>query len=455
MLKKEDFFHQTMLIFKLGLPIWLGQIAQMSMGFVDTVIAGRAGAVEMAGVAVGGAFWVPLLLFGQGMLNCIGPLVAQGRGAGKENSLHRFWRQGLWLSIILSIFLLILFTISSSAILHFDAIEPELALVTANYIDYIKWGMPAFLLFFVCRFFLEGKGQTRPAMVAGFAGLICNIPLNFIFVFGYFGMPALGGAGCGLASAVVCWIMLGVILYYLKAYSPKTMGIVKPNKQLMTRIARIGFPGALALLLEVSSFALISLFIAPLGSVVVAGHQVAMNMVSLVFMCPLSLGIATSIRIGICLGAKKYHEAKLVRQTTLILSIFMGLSICVFLLIMRIPIAHMYSTNPEVIALASSMLILGACYQIPDNIQIVVLSALRGYNDTKAIFVFSIIAYWCISLPIGYLLCFTDIIMPKVGVAGFWMGLIIGLTVVSTMLMLRILHLEKMSPEQISAKIAR
>ena len=455
MLTKKEFSTQSGSLIRLGFPILLGQLAQMSMSFVDTVIAGRAGSIELAGVGLGGAFWVPFLLFGQGMVACIGPLVAQGIGAGQDKSLNHFWRQGLWLSLAVSIFLLILFVISSYALLQAKSIKPEFALVASNYIKYIMWGMPAFLVFFVCRFFLEGRGYTRPAMIAGFVGLICNIPLNFLFVFGYLGMPALGGAGCGLASAIVCWIMLGVMLYFVKAYSPKTIAIVKPNMKLIKRMSRISFPGALALLLEVSSFAMISLFISPLGPTIVAGHQVAMNMSSLVFMCPLSLGISTSIRVGTCIGAQKFEEAKLVRQTGAILSLIVGCILFTFLLLAREPIAYMYSIDAPVIALASSILILTALYQIPDSIQIVMLSALRGYNDTKAIFLISITAYWFIGIPIGYMLCFTDIFMPKIGVMGFWIGLIVGLIVSSILLSVRILSLEKMSPEQITAKVSR
>jgi len=465
-LTKKDFFTQSGLIVKLGIPILLGQLAQMSMAFVDTVMAGSAGNMQMAlgiasgadqvaAVGIGSAFWVPLLLFGQGMVSCIGPLVAQGLGAGHNKSLNHFWRQGFWLALCVSFFLLILFSISSHFILNSQSIEPKLALITSRYINYIMWGMPAFLLFFVCRFFLEGRGHTRPAMIAGFIGLACNIPLNYIFVFGRFGMPALGGAGCGLASAVVCWVMLGVMLYFLRSYSPKTIGIVKPNFNLIKRMSRIGFPGALAMLLEVSSFALIALFIAPLGSVTVAGHQAAMNMSSLAFMFPLSLGIATSIRVGTCLGSQSHDEAKLVRKTSFIMSVILGSCLFIFFISLRELLPHMYSIGAAGIALASYILIFTALYQIPDSIQIVTMSALRGYNDTKALFVISIISYWAISIPIGYILCFTDLIVPRIGVVGFWVGLIMGLMVASISLMLRICYLEKMTPEQINAKISR
>ncbi len=455
MISRADFKSQSSQMITLGAPILLGQLAQMSMAFVDTVVAGRAGAVEMAGVAVGGAFWAPLLLFGQGILNCIAPLVAQGMGAGQNKSLRHFLRQGMWLAFAISLLHLVLFSFASYGILQHPSIEPELAKVTSLYIDMIMWGMPAFLFFFVSRFFLEGMGHTRPAMVAGIVGLICNIPLNYIFVFGYLGMPKLGGAGCGLASAIVCWIMAAIMFYYVKKYSPTAMGIVKPQFRFIKRLLRIGAPNGFALLLEVSSFALISLFIAPLGSVTVAGHQIAMNVSSLVFMFPLSLGVASSIRIGSCLGAGHYEEAVKVRQTAIIMSVLLGSCLFALLFFARVPIAHIYSIDPEVIALASWIIVFASLYQLPDNVQIVSLASLRGYNDTKAIFIFSIIAYWIISIPLGYVLCFTDYILPKQGVIGFWMGLIAGLSIAAMLLMWRLLRLEKMSPQAIAEKIAK
>lgn len=439
----------------LGMPILLGQLAQMSMNFVDSVVAGKAGTVHMAGVSIGGAMWVPLLLFGQGILIPIGPLVAQGLGAGKKESLNRFWRQGLWLALFLAVFLMLLFTLGSYAYLHFLDIDKEMAVIAAKYISYIKWGAPAFLLFFVTRFFVEAKSYTRPAMIAGFVALFCNIPLNFIFAFGYFGMPALGGAGCGLATAVVCWIMFFIMLYYLRKHSPYTMKITKPNLVILKRISRLGFPIACALLLEVSSFSLISLLISPLGKTIVAGHQVAMTTSGLVFMFPLSLGTATSIMVGRYLGAGDLAKAKENRQTSMCMGLIIGITCLCGIIMFREEIAHLYSNDPMVISLASSILIFMAIYQIPDNIQMSVLSALRGYNDTKAIFVISCFSYWVVSVPLGYTLCYTDFITKPLGVHGFWIALIFALICMSILVNIRISHLEKLTKEQIKAKISK
>lgn len=454
MFTRKIFFNETSQIVKIGTPIIIGQLAQMSMAFVDTVIAGQSGAVDMAGVAVGGSFWTPLLCFSTGLLGCITPLVAQELGSG-DKSLARLWRQGFWLASIFAVIQMLALCGIAHTILTYNAIASDLAAVTSSYLGYILWGLPGFLLFLVCRSFIEGKGHTRPAMFAGLAGLVCNIPLNFIFVFGYCGMPKLGGAGCGLASAIVCWIMACILLYNVHKISPQTMAFVRPNLDIIKRLVRIGVPNGTALLLEASAFALIALFVAPLGEIVVAGHQAAYASSALTFTFPLSLGIATSIRVGTYLGKKDYEGAKNVRKTSLLLAFMTGAFFFTCIYFFREQVAQVYSHDIEVISIASLVMLYMALYQIPDNIQIISLGVLRGYNDTRYIFVSSTIAYWCISLPLGYVLCFTDYIVPKMGVVGFWCGLIVGLSTAGIMLLSRIAYLERRSPAEIASRIAR
>lgn len=455
MFTRKIFFDETAHIIKLGTPVIIGQLAQMSMAFVDTVVAGQSGAVDMAGVAVGGSFWTPLICFSTGLIGCITPLVAQELGSGQDATVPRLWRQGFWLASIFAILQMFALFGVAQTILHYDAIGGDLAAVTSSYLSYILWGLPGFLLFLVCRSFIEGKGYTRPAMFAGLAGLICNIPLNFIFVFGHCGMPKLGGAGCGLASAIVCWIMACILLYNVHKLSPQSMAFVRPNFHVLKRLVYIGAPNGTALLLEASAFVLIALFVAPLGEIVVAGHQAAYATSALTFTFPLSLGIATSIRVGAYLGQKNYEGAKNVRKTSLLISFTSGCFFFTCIYLFRENMAHIYSHDIEVINIATLVMFYMALYQIPDNIQIISLGVLRGYNDTKYIFMSSTIAYWCISLPLGYMLCFTDYIVPKMGVVGFWCGLIVGLSTAGIMLLSRIAYLERRSPMEIAARIAR
>ena len=311
-------------LFTLALPVFLAQIAQTSMGFVDTVVAGKASPTDMASVAVASSFWMPTMLFGQGMLMAITPLVAQTLGADSRGAVGRFLRQGAWLALFIAALLMAVIYGISLGVLHMDRVEPDLARLTSGYLQAIMWGLPGLMLYCAQRAFLEGHGRTRPAMLAGFIGLGVNIPLNFVFVFGWLGAPALGGVGCGVASAVVCWVMSFVMFLSVRRFKPRAWRFEALQLSLALRIARIGLPGAFAMLVETLSFAIIAVLIAPLGTAVVAGHQVAMNVSGLVFMLPLSLGVATTIRVGSNLGEGDLAGARTARRTALCLALDMA-----------------------------------------------------------------------------------------------------------------------------------
>ena len=283
----------------LAVPVFLAQLAQTSMGFVDTVVAGRVSHIDMAAVAVASSFWIPGTLFGLGLLMAITPLVAQSIGAGHKEGLGRFLRQGAWLALALSVLEMAFFYGVSRYITKMEGIDPALSQITARYLHAVTWGVPGFMLYGAQRAYLEGHGRTRPAMIAGIIGLCVNAPLNWIFAFGEFGMPRLGGVGCGVATAVVCWLMCFILSFSVRRLNARAIRFEAPAPQLMKRITRIGLPGAFAMLVETSSFAIIALLIVPLGTIAVAGHQIALNVSGLVFMLPLALGTATTIRVGL------------------------------------------------------------------------------------------------------------------------------------------------------------
>lgn len=443
------------LLITLALPVFLAQIAQTSMGFVDTVVAGRVGAVDMAGVAVASSFWMPLTMFAMGFLMPITPLVSQARGAGNFEGLGRYLRQGAWMALGLTIALMIAFTFIAEFIPTLSSIDPKLADVSSRYIKAVLWGVPGLLLYSVQRSFLEGHGRTRPAMLAGFLGLALNIPLNIIFAFGYFGMPALGGVGCGVATAIICWVMGLSLIIAVKRLSPRAIRYEKFNLVAVTRILRIGVPGAFALLIETSIFAIIALLIAPLGPIVVAGHQVALNVSGMVFMLPLSIGVATSIRVGYYLGAKEKQGARQARWVGIGFAFCLALAVAILFMIFRQYIPAIYTSDAEVINLAAFILIFAGLYQCSDAVQMVAVSTLRGYNDTTAIFVVTILSYWCLTLPLGYTLAMTDLIVPAMGVTGFWFAIVFGLTAAALLFLLRISQLEKLPMEVITKKINR
>lgn len=441
-------------LFTLALPVFLAQIAQTSMGFVDTVVAGKAGPTDMASVAVASSFWMPTMLFGQGMLMAITPLVAQTLGADSRGAVGRFLRQGAWLALFIAALLMAVIYGISLGVLHMDRVEPDLARLTSGYLQAIMWGLPGLMLYCAQRAFLEGHGRTRPAMLAGFIGLGVNIPLNFVFVFGWLGAPALGGVGCGVASAVVCWVMSFVMFLSVRRFKPRAWRFEALQLSLALRIARIGLPGAFAMLVETLSFAIIAVLIAPLGTAVVAGHQVAMNVSGLVFMLPLSLGVATTIRVGSNLGEGDLAGARTARRTALCLALGMAALTASVLLFGRRYIPLVYTDDAAVIALASMLLVYDAIYQFSDATQVVSMAALRGYNDTRAIFGIAFISYWLISLPLGYGLGLTSWILPRpLGVVGFWIAIIFGLTCAAFLVLWRLARLERLPLEAVRAKI--
>ncbi|MEZ7862025.1 MAG: MATE family efflux transporter, partial [Aeromonadaceae bacterium] len=272
-----------------------------------------------------------------------------------------------------------------------------------------------------------------PTMFIGFIGLVINIPANYILIYGKFGFPALGAVGCGVASALVFWAMCLTMWLYVRrssAYAgcrPFTRW-VSPDRAQMLRIFKLGFPIALALFCEVTLFTLVALLLSPLGSQIVASHQVALNFSSLVFMLPLSLGFAVTIRVGHSIGEKEPDKARIATLSGLGIGLMLALLTALFTVLAREWIAEQYSQDAAVIALASHLMLFAAIYQLSDTVQVVSSGALRGYKDTRMIFFITMLAYWGLGLPTGVILGLTDWVCPKMGPAGFWIGFIVGLT---------------------------
>ncbi len=446
-------------MFILALPVMLGQLAGLSMNFVDTVMSSRAGNVHMAAVGVAGAFWAPIILFGQGLLMSITPLVAQTFSSCPETSRKEktavFLRQGIWLALFVG-FLLILTLGGLSFTFGYLAYEDELTELAENYLRVMLIGIIPLMLYSAQRSYLEGLALTRPSMFTGFLALAVNIPLNYAFIFGKFGMPALGAVGCAVATVIVCFVMAITMFFFTKRAYAQAFRSMILDLTIIKKILKISFPNATALLMEVSVFALVALFLAPFGQVVIAGHQAALNVSAMVFMIPLGLSIAVAIRTGSAIGAQDREGAVIVRKAASILSLCVGIFNASFLLIFREPIVHLYTDESVVYAVTYALLVFTAIFQIVDAIQVAALGILRGYNDTKTILVLCIISYWLIAIPTGYILTFYGIpnFIAPLEVVGFWIGMIIGLSFAAVLFTTRIFYLEKQPLAQIMKRIS-
>ncbi len=465
-------------LMRLGVPIFVAQLSAMGMSLVDTIMTGQASAVDMAAVAVASSVWNPISLFGIGILLAISPLSAQLVGEGKEKDTPHLMRQGVWLAGVLSVLLMSLFYIIS---LHMGAfqLEPRLEDLAGGYLRAVLWGLPLFYLFICVRGFVEGFSMTKPAMVISFIALLLNIPINYILIYGHLGFPAMGAVGCGVATAI-CFSFMGISMAAYVCYtqkfkhlgklfrplfsssptahvlqgSPSLQSVQKRfDTQVMRRIFRIGFPGALAMLFEISLFAASALAIAPLGTSIVAGHQVGLSVTSTLFMIPLSISITASIRISHYLGAGQYIHARYAAWTALIVGLGIAVGSALLMYFAREPIVLLYNNEVAVVSLATTLLIYAASFQLVDSVQMISIGVLRGYNDTRIISIISFIVYWIIAFPLGYILCHTDWIVPAMGARGFWVGFIVGLSLCCVCYFVRIIQLHRLSPEMVKFKI--
>nr|WP_244302805.1 MATE family efflux transporter [Pseudomonas saxonica] len=431
----------------LALPIIVSQVATTAMGFVDAVMAGRVGPRDLAAVALGNSIWVPVFLLMSGILLATTPKVAQRFGADTHSDIGPIVRQALWLAVMTGLcaaFVLI----GAEPLLHVMNVAPDLIEPCMGYLHGIASGMPAVGLYCVLRNFSDGLGKTRPSMVLGLCGLALNIPLNYIFIYGHFGVPAMGGVGCGWATAIVMWFMaLGMVVWTFRGTIYQSSEVYSrfewPQWAVIKRLLNVGLPIGIAVFAESSIFAVIALLIGSLGATVVAGHQIALNFSSLVFMIPYSLGMAITVRVGQALGRGQPREARFVAGAGMGTALVWACISASLIVLLRGQIATVYTADPKVIEVASMLLMFAALYQFSDVIQVTAAGALRGYQDTRVTMILTLFAYWGIGLPVGYALGLTDWLGQAHGPSGLWQGLIVGLTCAALMLGLRLMRTAK------------
>ncbi len=454
----QRYQKEAIVLCKLATPVLLASVAQTGMGFVDTIMAGGVSATDMAAVAVASSIWLPSILFGIGLLMALVPVIAQLNGSGRQVKIPLEVQHGFYLSCLVAIPIILVLT-QTRHILYLMDVEALLAEKTIGYLFAMIFAVPAFLFFQTLRSLADGLSLTKPAMVLGFIGLALNVPLNWIFVYGKFGIPEYGAVGCGIATAIVYWVMfIGMLLYVISAKRFQSMPLFshrhKPQWQELVRLTRLGFPVAAALFFEITLFAVVALMISPLGPVVVAAHQVSINFSSLVFMFPMSISAAVSIRVGHQLGEQNVEAAKISSHVGLLFGLTLACCTALFTIIFRDAVIALYSDNQHVAILAHQLLLLAAVYQCTDAIQVIAAGALRGYKDMRAIFNRTFVAYWLVGIPLGYIFGMTNWLTAQpLGAVGFWIGIIIGLSCAAILLGLRLHWLHK-QPESVQLEFA-
>lgn len=442
-IQKQLFVLESQKLIKLALPILFAQLALTGLGVVDTIMSGRVGTDDLAAVGLGTNIMLPIFMFATGVLLAITPMISKANGQADNQQVAHIFVQGLWLSLPLGL-LSLLALMNLNWLLDLLSLSSSVYQLTEEYLYYIAFGMPAVAAYQALRFFWEGLGKTLPTMWISFLALLLNMPLNALFIYGYGPVEGMGAAGCGVASAIVMWLMLLIgIVYILKNQILNThfqaifkvrMTWSKGIKPLM----QLGLPNSFALLFEVSLFSFIILFIAPLGTTVIGSHQIAVNVTSLSFMIPLSLAMALTVRVGFGFGESSISNIQTTLFTGFFWTIVIGVIMAFVIYFLRFEIVSIYTLDKEVLYIATTLLVFAAIYQVSDAIQVNAAGALRGFHDTKVTMVVNFVSYWLIGLGLGYVLTFKDWIVEPMGVSGFWVGIVIGLTLAAILLPLRL-----------------
>lgn len=425
-------------LFHLMLPILITQFAAAGFGLIDTIMAGHMSAEDLAAIAVGVGLWIPVMLLFSGIMIATTPLVAEANGARTPEKIPSIVRQSLWVAFLLGLIGMMVLQIIP-LLLPLVGVPESLLPKASLFLHAIAFGMPAFTMYSTLRGYSEALGYPRPVTVISLVALVVQIPLNFIFMYGIGPIPHLGSAGCGFATALLQWLMFITISTYIfkaKRYQP-TQPLSKFEKMdsvLIKRILKLGLPIGLAIFFEVSIFSTGAIVLSPLGEITVAAHQIALSVTSQLFMIPMSLALALTIRTGTYFGEKNWFAMRKVQKVGLMTSTLFACTTMLLLLLLRPEIVSVYTRDYDVSQAAIYLILFAIGYQLMDAWQVSAAGCLRGMQDTKGPMWITMLAYWIIAFPIGiYLARYTDM-----GAAGVWTGLIIGLTVACVLLLMRL-----------------
>ncbi len=417
---------------RLGLPMVATQFCIMAMGFLDTAMAGNYASVDLAGVALGGNVLWPLFMLMSGLNMALTPMSAQLRGEGKVTAIGPLTRQGLWVALLASGVTVLVLLNASMVFALFD-VDAEAARIGERYLEAAAWGIPGVMLYVTLRYTCEGLGRTLPPMVIAASALVINGILNYIFIYGKLGMPAMGGEGCGWATALTMWIELGLILLLLRCHWFRETGILDRFDGLdaarIASLVRVGLPIGLTVFLEMAVFSVLGFLVGSLGVAALAAHSIAGNINWGTYVIPLSIGSAASIRVGYCVGRRVLDDARVVARTATVLAFVYALGASALLLAIRGWIPTVYTGDGEVVRITATLLVIVAVYQVVDCTQATMVGVLRGYKDTRMPMVYSFAGLWLIALPLAAALGF-GWFGRAWDVFGFWFGMAIGLTVV-------------------------
>lgn len=423
-------------LLRLSFPIVTVQVGIMVMGVVDTIMVGRLSAEALAATAIGHVYFFIAAIFAMGALMALDPLVSQAVGANDRLAIRRAVQRGLVLAFVLSVIGSI-FLAFSEPVLRLARQPSEIVPLAALYDRILIPGLPPLLTFVVLRQTLQSMTRMRAILITILIANVLNVVLNWVLIFGKFGIPQLGVAGAAWATTISRFIMLaGLLAFAWRDLRPLLVPFDRSAFQLapITRMLTLGAPIGVHSLLEYSAFGVVSLLMGLLGTVEIAGHQIAINLASLTFMVPMGVAQAGSVLIGQAVGRGDDDGARRAAGASVLSGA--GFMILTAILFLSLPalLASIYTTDLAVLALATVLIQIAGVFQIFDGLQVVGAGVLRGIGDTRVPMFAGLVGFWLIGMPISaYLGFFTPL-----GAPGLWWGFVAGLAAVAVFLVARI-----------------
>ncbi len=425
-------------------PILITQLAMFSMTFFDTVMSGRYSADDLAGVAVGSSLWLPVYTGLSGILMSITPIVGHLIGAGDRKKVAFSVMQGLYVSLVIATATYVLGLLLLMPIMNTMNLEENVQRIAIEYVIGLSFGIIPLFLTAVLRGFIDALGMTRTSMIIILMSLPLNIFFNYVLIYGKWGFPELGGVGSGYASAITYWLIFFLAAWIVHRHEPfatyRLLYVLpRPSFAKWKEILLLGLPIGLSIFFETSIFSAVTLLMSEYSTNVIAAHQAALNFASLTYMIPMSVSMALTIVIGFEAGAHRWADARRYSLIGVAIAVSISLLCTAGIFFFREQVAYLYSTDTEVLELTAGFLLFAALFQLSDAIQAPVQGALRGYKDVNVTFIMTMISYWLIGLPLGWVLAqFTDW-----GPYGYWIGLITGLTCGAITLSIRLKLFQK------------
>lgn len=429
-------------LFRFGLPMAIGQVAMVGVGLTNVYVTGQASPEDLAGVTLGGSITLFVSLILGGILFANAPMVGHHYGAGNHQAVRGQFQQCLWLAIPLGIITMLAMASAIQLIGMLDA-EPEVIAVARGYLVPITFALFIQYLYISARTTLEAIGAPRVAMVLNTTGLLLHIPLAFGLVQGKFGLPQLGGIGCGWAvlAAVTCQ-SIAAYLYLARGRAARCYSFLanfaRPQLTTIKEMLQLGIPIAGSILFEFGYFGVIPLMVAHLGADVVSGHSIAFQFDALMFIIPFAIAQSITITVSHRLGRNEHSQARETCWAGIGLIAAIALVQVAVYILFRHHIAALFTAGQNVIDIAAQLMIFAAGYRLMDALSVGAQGALRAYRVTRPPMYIQFVAFWVVGFPLAYSLALTNWWGPAMGVGGFWMSLVVTLSLSALALILMV-----------------